>query len=95
MKSTTVLSAIFLVVAVSGPCAFGQHQGYIDIDLRNGDTVSLSPTKQANHFKDRKGDKVVRTGTSSNRQENKWESGKRGYNDDLNARSREIARRQR
>ena len=27
----------------SGPCTFGQRQGYIDIDLKNGDTISLSP----------------------------------------------------
>jgi hypothetical protein len=60
----------------SGPCTFGQRQGYIDIDLRNGDTVSLSPTNQANHFKDQKGNKVVRTGTGSNRQEYKWEGGR-------------------
>jgi hypothetical protein len=61
----------------SGPCTFGQRQGYIDIDLRNGDTVSLSPTNQANHFKDQKGNKVVRTGTGSDRQEYKWDGGKR------------------
>jgi hypothetical protein len=61
----------------SGPCTFGQRQGYIDIDLKNGDTVSLSPTNQANHFKDQKGNKVVRTGTGSDRQEYKWEGGRR------------------
>ena len=27
----------------SGPCTFSQRQGHIDIDLRNGDTISLSP----------------------------------------------------
>ena len=61
----------------SGACTFGQRQGYIDIDLRNGDTLSLSPTNQANHFKDQKGNKVVRTGTGGDRQEYKWEGGKR------------------
>jgi hypothetical protein len=61
----------------SGPCTFGQRQGYIDLDLRNGDTVSLSPTNQANHYKDQKGNKVVRTGTGTDRQEYKWEGGKR------------------
>ncbi len=61
----------------SGPCTFGQRQGYIDIDLRNGNTMSLSPTNQANHFKDQQGNKVVRTGTGSNRQEFKWEGSKR------------------
>jgi len=105
MKSTAVLPAIVLAMAMSGwthiakadsleatcevrkdgekqkgksgPCTFGQRQGYIDIDLRNGDTVSLSPTNQANHFKDQKGNKVVRTGTGSDRQEYKWEGGRR------------------
>jgi hypothetical protein len=61
----------------SGPCTFGQRQGYIDIDLRNGDTMSLSPTNQANHFKDQKGNKVVRTGAGGNTQEYKWEGGTR------------------
>ena len=61
----------------SGPCTFGQRQGYIDIDLRNGDTMSLSPTNQANHFKDQKGNKVMRTGAGGNTQEYKWEGGTR------------------
>ena len=105
MKSTAVLPAIVLAMAMSGwthiakadsleancevrkdgekqkgksgPCTFGQRQGYIDIDLRNGDTVSLSPTNQANHFKDQKGNRVVRTGTGSDRQDYKWEGGRR------------------
>ncbi len=45
----------------SGPCTFGQRQGYVDIDLKNGDTISLSPANQANHYRDQKGNKVVRT----------------------------------
>jgi len=45
----------------SGPCTFSQRQGYIDIDLRNGDTYSLSPANKADHFKDQKGNKVVWT----------------------------------
>lgn len=105
MKSTTVLSAVFLAYAMSGiahiaradsmeamcevrkdgekkkgksgPCTFGQRQGYIDIDLRSGDTVSLSPTNKANHFKDRHGDRVVRTGAGASQQVFKWESGKK------------------
>ena len=36
----------------SGPCTFGQRQGNIDIDLRNGDTYSLSPGSKANHYHD-------------------------------------------
>jgi hypothetical protein len=60
----------------SGPCTFGQRQGYIDIDLKNGDTVSLSPANQANHFKDRHGNKVVRTQAGANSQTFKWDNGK-------------------
>ena len=45
----------------SGPCTFGQRQGYVDIDLKNGDTISLSPANEANHYRDPKGNKVVRT----------------------------------
>ena len=60
----------------SGPCTFGQRQGYIDIDLKNGDTVSLKPTDQANHFKDQHGKKVVRTQSGANSQKFKWENGK-------------------
>ncbi len=36
----------------SGPCTFGQRQGYIEIDLRNGDTYNLRPKGNANHFRD-------------------------------------------
>ena len=61
----------------SGPCTFSQRQGYIDLDLRNGDTFSLSPTDQPNHFKDQKGNKVVRTQAGGNTQEFKWENGKK------------------
>jgi hypothetical protein len=60
----------------SGPCTFGQRQGYIDIDLKNGDTVSLRPANQANHFKDQHGNKVVRTQSGANSQTFKWENGK-------------------
>jgi hypothetical protein len=59
----------------SGPCNFSQRQGYIDIDLRNGVTHSLSPGNKADHFKDQKGNKVVRTRAGGNTQEFKWEGG--------------------
>jgi len=59
----------------SGPCTFSQRQGYVDIDLRNGDTFSLRPGDKANHFKDQKGNKVVRT-VSGNTQEYKWDGKK-------------------
>ncbi len=61
----------------SGPCSFGQRQGYIDIDLRNGDVYNLRPGNQANHYRDQKGNKVVRTSSSGNMQEFKWEGGTR------------------
>jgi hypothetical protein len=60
----------------SGPCTFGQRQGYIDIDLKNGDTVALRPTDKANHFKDQHGNKVVRTQSGGSSQTFKWENGK-------------------
>jgi len=60
----------------SGPCTFGQRQGYVDIDLRNGDTYSLSPGSKANHYHDQKGNKVVRTSSTANSQEFRWENGK-------------------
>jgi hypothetical protein len=61
----------------SGPCTFSQRQGYIDLNLRNGDNISLSPTKQPNQFKDQKGNKVVRTQAGGNTQEFKWENGRK------------------
>lgn len=60
----------------SGPCTFGQRQGFIDIDLRNGDTFSLSPGNQPNHYHDQKGNKVVRTNSTASQQEFRWENGK-------------------
>ena len=60
----------------SGPCTFSQRQGYVDLDLRNGDTYSLAPGNNAGHYKDQKGNKVVRT-RSGNAEEFKWEGGKK------------------
>ena len=60
----------------SCPSTFGQRQGYISIDLRNGDTFSLSPGNNANHYRDQKGNKVVRTSSTANAQEFRWENGK-------------------
>jgi hypothetical protein len=57
----------------SGPCTFSQRQGYVDIDLRNGDTYSLRPMDKPNHFKDQKGNTVVRTTSGSGTHEYKWE----------------------
>jgi hypothetical protein len=61
----------------TGPCTFSQRQGYIDLDLRNGETYSLSPGNQPDHFKDQKGHKVVRTQAGGSTQEFKWEGGKK------------------
>lgn len=61
----------------SGPCDFSQRQGYIDIDLRNGDKYSLSPTDKPDHFKDQKKNKVVRKSATATSQEFRWEGGKK------------------
>jgi len=59
----------------SGPCTFSQRQGYIDLDLRNGDTYSLAPTNKEGQYRDQKGNKVKRTITGNNTEEFKWEGG--------------------
>ncbi len=59
----------------SGPCDFSQRQGYVSIDLRNGETWELAPADQANHFRDQKGNKVVRTASGDNH-EYKWDNKK-------------------
>jgi hypothetical protein len=61
----------------SGPCGFSQRQGYIDLDLRNGDTYSLAPGNKPDHFKDQKGNKVVRSIGAGGVEEFKWEGGKK------------------
>jgi hypothetical protein len=61
----------------SGPCTFSQRQGYVTIDLRNGDVLSLSPGDKADHYRDNNGKKVTRTMASSRTQEFKWEGGKK------------------
>jgi hypothetical protein len=59
----------------SGPCTFSQRQGYVSIDLRNGQRVELSPADKPNHFKDEKGKTVVLTVTG-NTNEYKWDGKK-------------------
>ena len=62
----------------SGPCTFGQRQGYIDIDLKNGDTISLSPVGNGpGKYKDQNGNKVTRTSATSSGMDFKWENGKK------------------
>jgi hypothetical protein len=61
----------------SGPCTFSQRQGYIDLDLRNGETFSLSPGNKPDHFKDQKGNKVVRTQAGGGTHVYKWDGGKK------------------
>jgi hypothetical protein len=61
----------------SGPCTFSQRQGYVNLDLRNGDTYNLSPGNKPGQYKDQKGIKVVRTQAGGNTQEYKWEGGKK------------------
>ena len=59
----------------SGACDFSQRQGYVTIDLRNGETWDLSPGDKPNHFRDQKGNKVVRT-ASGDSHEYKWDNKK-------------------
>jgi len=61
----------------SGPCTFSQRQGYIDLDLKNGNTYSLSPGEKPNHFTDQKGRPLVRTDAGGNRQVFEWKDGRR------------------
>jgi hypothetical protein len=61
----------------SGPCTFSQRQGYIDIDLKNGNTISLRPGKNPGHYKDQGDNKVVRTSAGDTGMSLKWENGKR------------------
>lgn len=45
----------------SGPCSFSQHQGTVYIDLRNGESYVLHPANKANHYRDDRNAKVVRS----------------------------------
>ena len=56
----------------TGPCTFSQRQGYVELGLRNGDRISLAPGKNAGHYKDPNGRKVVRTSSGSS-EVFKWE----------------------
>lgn len=60
----------------SGPCTFGQRQGYIDIDLRNGETLRLSPAGGGGQYRDQKGNKVRRVDSGARSQEFRWDGGK-------------------
>jgi hypothetical protein len=61
------------VQSASGHCTFPQRQGYVHIELRSGDAYELTPDNRANHFKDQKGHKVVRTLAGDNSQQYKWD----------------------
>lgn len=60
----------------SGPCTFSQRQGFIELDLRNGDTVSLSPAGGSGHYRDQKGNKVTRTSAGTRGMSLRWENGR-------------------
>ena len=49
----------------SGPCTFSQRQGYINIDLKNGDTLNLSPAGDGNQYHDQHHNKVRRVSSGS------------------------------
>lgn len=61
----------------SGPCTFSQRQGYVNIDLRNGDSYSLTPTGKQGQYRDQKGIRVVRTLTGGRTEEFRWDGGKK------------------
>jgi len=65
------------MVSVPGSCTFSQRQGYMDIDLRNGETICLSPGSQANNFKYQKGNKIVRTQTGGDAHFYMWDNDKK------------------
>ncbi len=60
----------------SGPCTFSQRQGYVNIDLRNGDRFELTPGDKPDHYRDQDGKKVVRTAAGDGSHEYKWEGKK-------------------
>lgn len=60
----------------SGACTVSQRQGYVDINLRNGDSVRLSPGGKSDHYKDQNGNKVVRISSGGSGETFKWENGK-------------------
>jgi hypothetical protein len=61
----------------SGPCTFSQRQGHVNIDLKNGDTISLTPAGGAGHYRDQHGNKVTRTSAGTTGMSLKWQNGKR------------------
>jgi hypothetical protein len=61
----------------SGPCTFSQRQGFISLNLKNGESIFLSPAGGANQYRDdNNGHKVTRTSTGQD-MSFKWEGGKR------------------
>jgi uncharacterized protein YneR len=61
----------------TGSCTFSQRQGHINLDLKNGDSYSLTPTDRQGQYRDQKGNRVTRTITGSSTEEFKWEGGKK------------------
>lgn len=57
----------------SGDCTFSQRQGYIDIDLRNGQTFSLTPGDRKDRYVDQHKNRVYRTTSNQNKQVFKWD----------------------
>lgn len=60
----------------TGPCTFTHRQGYITLNLKNGDVYSLTPSNVQDRFKDQRGHTVVRTQSGNGFQEFKWDGGK-------------------
>jgi len=59
----------------SGPCTFSQRQGYVDLDLRNGDTYSLAPGAKAGQAEgelERRGYSYATGSTSGSSKYSSW-----------------------
>lgn len=61
----------------SGPCSFSQRQGYVDIQLKNGDSFSLEPGSKANHFMDQKKRRLTRKLNGDGTQVYQWKTHQR------------------
>ena len=79
MKASSVLAIASLALGVTSYTHTAKADSTdANCEVRkDGDTLSLKPTGSANHYKDQKGNKVVRTSAGGNTQEFKWEGGRK------------------
>jgi len=60
----------------TGACTFSQRQGYINLDLTNGDSYRLTPASQQGRYRDQNGNEVVRTLSGGAAEAFKWKDGR-------------------